>query len=158
MKKFLIICISIFLSTLLLVGCGKKSSHFIDDIIKYVDKQETSETIVVQLSSFTDFNWDKVIVFGPMAPKKDIEEKANVTITEEIDIFGGIYFFDKEKLVHKEYFEETFDGDFKFKIKPYSKYNPQSRFIILEKDDAIFQCVKIKDNNENSYVLFPYEK
>lgn len=150
------LCIGVILSFFSVVK-GSNSKAIKDRIIK---KCNNDNDIIIRLSDFTDFEWDKCIVYGPSTQTKDICDAFNVNYNTYLDLNYGIIFLKDNDVVYEEIFKVS-DYDFtnkipEFVIYPYKQNeSTQIKYSRFEKDEAKFKCVKEDSDNGCYYRLYP---
>lgn len=155
MKKIIMLFLELIIISAMLLGCSKKDSSYSEKIIHYIDEVENETSPVsISMSEFTEFEWDKLIVFEPMASKTEMEKELGFNIDAEIDVFGGIIFFSQDKTVYFSEFKETFDGDCIFKIITNRDAQVGKKYEIVSKESARFNCEKSTNAfGKDSYTL-----
>lgn len=112
MKKILLIsAAALALVLLLVILIPKKNPYPVATKIQtYLDQFEEDELVSVNLANFTDFEWDKVVIFNHPAKAdeaKNLTEKEYSQVAKtlyETSLQVGMIFFQNEKLVHFEHF------------------------------------------------------
>lgn len=149
------LCIGVILSFFSLVK-EPRSRSIKDSIIQKCDNAE----IVIYISDFTDFEWDKCIIYGPATQTKDICDTFNIKYNTYLDLNYGIIFLNNNDVVYEEFFKVA-DYDFtnkipEFIIYPYKQNeNSQIKYASFEKNEAKFKCIKQNSDNGRYYRLYP---
>lgn len=162
LKKIIIgVVLAVFLSTLFLTGCGKKNKLELK-ITKYAEENYTEEGLEIHLLDFTDFDWDKVVVFQYPVSKKEISEAIGVEYKKSLDLLSGMIFVYESRIIYEEIFENN--DSFKNKVSPFVIYphediNEKSHFKVFTPEEAVFKCwVKQYDHKNWYFRLYPHEE
>lgn len=160
MRIILVTCI-VILSGLLLLGYVNKKNTIASKIVKHCAKNDTTSIV---LSDFTDFEWDRVIVFTISAHTKEIGEALKVEYDTPLDLNYGIVFANGDQVVYEEVFESKSSGIdiyFQLKIYPYTEeeenilsQKEKPKYKVFTKEDAVFDCFRIKSASDNDYDYF----
>ena len=155
-KVFIIVVIIVFISisiiTFLIVF--NNNSKVSKKIIDYCNKQEEN-TFEIKISDYTNFDWDKVIIYITPTSKKDLLEFSGIDYKKSLDLRSGMIFVKDKQIIYEEYFETDFESPYKFIIHPYKDSN--NKINQFTKEKAIFNVERIKCENENRYSLTPIE-
>ena len=136
---------------ILLINKDDKVSSKI--IKKYKNTKE--EQFSVNLSDYTRFDWDSIVIYHLPKTKKEISDLAGFEYTDSIDLSSGIIFIKNNKKVYEEKFKITKYNDYKFIVYP-TKQNGV-RATRIEKKDAIFKGYKTTSKGRTRYSLYPVE-
>jgi hypothetical protein len=129
---------------------------------KIVKKCSDNTEIIINMSDFTDFEWEKCIVYGPATQTKDICDMFNINYNTYLDLNYGIIFTNNNNVVYEEFFKVS-DYNFKNKIPefiiyPYSQDgNTQIKYASFKMNEAKFKCIKKDSDNDYYYRLYPID-
>lgn len=147
--------ISIVLSLILLFsGCGTYNAKLQDKIKLYVDNKNVNNEVLCQLSLFTDFEWDKVVIYKHPSTADEIYKTAGVKY-EPKDLSSGWFFVLDGEIVYEEIFETNFESLPQFFVYPYHDINNEKHCNSFDKDSAIFICNTLESDNKIGYSLYP---
>lgn len=126
-------------------------------IIDYINENYQGENVVIDLKHFTDFDWDRVMIFKYPTTAEEIENELGVQYEKSLDLTSGIVFVLNDEIVYDEVFENDYDGPPHFFIYPQSDINAKTNYRVFSKEDADFLGEKRTHENGTYYVLYPYE-
>ncbi len=117
---------------------------------KVIEKCNSYNEIIVDMSDFTDFEWDQCIVYSAGAQTKDIRETFQVNYKTSLYLQSGIVFFQDGEAVYEEFFkdvESAFTNETPpFLILPYGeeegKKGTSIKYAGFERKEAKFKCIK----------------
>ena len=126
----------------------KRPSRLIQD--KVMEKCSGYNEIIVDMSDFTDFEWDQCIVYSAGAQTKDIRETFQVNYKTSLDLRSGIVFFQDGEAVYEEFFKDieylSTEKVPPFLILPYGEEEGERgtslRYAGFERKEAKFKCIK----------------
>lgn len=151
-----VLCMGVILSIFSIINyCHSKSLK--DKIIK---KCNDDTEIIIHMSDFTGFEWDKCIVYGPSTQTKDICDAFDINYNTYLDLNYGIIFLDNNNVTYEEFFKVS-DYDFTNKIPEFIIYpyrqneSTQVKYASFEKNEAEFKCIKKHSDNGYYYRLYP---
>lgn len=127
---------------------------------KIIKKCKNDTEIIIYMSDFTDFEWEKCIVYGPSTQTKDIRDAFNINYNTYLDLNYGIIFINNNNIVYEEFFKVS-DYNFtnkipEFIIYPYKQnVSTQIKYASFEKNEAKFECIKKDSDNGYYYRLYP---
>ena len=130
---------------------NKRNAEVSSNIINYCNKNESIKQI--KLEDFTNFDWDKVVVYSIPASQDDIASALGFDYDVEDDLTAGMIFIKGKKVVYEETFKTDYESPYKFVIHP-SK-DSKLEVTKFRKADAAFDIKRIVYNGENRYVLQP---
>ena len=155
-KVFIIVLIIVFISisiiTFLIVS--NNNTQVSKKIIAYCNKQEDN-TFELKISDYTNFDWDKMIIYITPTSRKDLLEFSGIDYKNSLDLKARMIFVKDKQIVYEEYFETDFESPYKFIIHPYK--DSSNKINQFAKEKAIFNVERIKWENENRYSLTPIE-
>ena len=147
----------IILETLEENGFPPDNKSLKDKIIK---KCNDDTEIIIHMSDFTGFEWDKCIVYGPSTQTKDICDAFDINYNTYLDLNYGIIFLNNNNVTYEEFFKVS-DHDFTNKIPEFIIYpyrqneSTQVKYASFEKNEAEFKCIKKDSDNGYYYRLYP---
>lgn len=91
---------AIFLS---LIGCQVMNNKVTENIIRTIDNEcDQNNTCTVSMKDITDFDWDRMVVFGLGSSNSEISEALGVEYRELRDLMSGMVFVYNNKIVYQE--------------------------------------------------------
>ena len=146
--------LSVFLSLILLFsGCGKYNTNLRGKIKSYVDNNANHD-IVLELSLFTDFEWDKVVIYKYPTTSDEIYQMVGIEY-EPSDLSSGWFFVLDDQIVYEETFETNFESLPLFFVYPYKDINAKEKCNVLDKKNSILICEVLESDNQIGYSLYP---
>ena len=127
---------------------------------KIIKKCNDDTEIIIHMSDFTGFEWDKCIVYGPSTQTKDICDAFDINYNTYLDLNYGIIFLNNNNVTYEEFFKVS-DHDFTNKIPEFIIYpyrqneSTQVKYASFEKNEAEFKCIKKDSDNGYYYRLYP---
>ncbi len=157
---FLVFCLFavLFVST---SGCSNTSGRndLQESIISYSEENFNKDGVIVDLSDFTWFEWERAIVFRSPISAQTIEECLDVEYGKSPDLLSGIVFVCNNQVVYEEFFESTYNGiderPPRFAIYHSSNINDEPRYKVITMTDDIFRCAQKESSGYSYYVLTP---
>ena len=112
-------------------------------ITKYADENYKEEGIEIRLSDFTNFEWDKVLVFRYPTSQAEIQDAIGIEYNKSLDLMSGLIFVNDGKFLRDEIFKyEYTDKIAPFVIFPHQDINQKPKFSAFTKEKAVFLCEK----------------
>ena len=151
-----VLCMGVILSIFSIINY-RHSKSLKDKIIK---KCNDDTEIIIHMSDFTSFEWDKCIVYGPSTQTKDICDAFDINYNTYLDLNYGIIFLNNNNVTYEEFFKVS-DYDFinkipEFIIYPYRQNeSTQVKYASFEKNEVEFKCIKKHSDNGYYYRLYP---
>ena len=159
-RKAIIFLLILVLFSILL-GCTNKSqrgnSTMDSEITQYVDKDYSGSGVDILLSDFTEFDWDRVLVFNYPTSAKEIENALNVQYDGSLDLISGIIFVKGDKITYEEIFKDDYESPPRFFIYPNRDINARPKYRVFTRDTAAFECIRQEYKDYNYYKLIPKE-
>lgn len=112
-----VLCMGVILSIFSIINY-RHSKSLKDKIIK---KCNDDTEIIIHMSDFTGFEWDKCIVYGPSTQTKDICDAFDINYNTYLDLNYGIIFLNNNNVTYEEFFKVS-DYDFTNKIPEFIIY------------------------------------
>ncbi len=118
---------------------------------KVMEKCNGDNEIIIDMSDFTDFEWDQCIVYRAGTWTKDIRETFHVNYKTSLDLQSGIVFFQDGEAVYEEFFKDieylSTDKVPPFLILPYGEEEEKKggssiKYAGFERKEAKFKCIK----------------
>ena len=146
----------VLLLTFFLVGCSGNENTLEYKIIKhYNENKNENENLYIAVSDFTDFEWDRFIVFTPSVTTKEVSEALGVNYNRYLDISAGIVFINGDEIVYEEIFKTNENFNNKpspFIIYPHSKNaTERPKYKVFTKEEAEFECIQTYHGNNYYY-------
>lgn len=70
---------------------------------KIIKKCNDDTEIIIHMSDFTGFEWDKCIVYGPSTQTKDICDAFDINYNTYLDLNYGIIFLNNNNVTYEEF-------------------------------------------------------
>lgn len=127
---------------------------------KIINECKANEETVIDMSDFTDFEWEKCIVYGAKTQTKDIRDSFGIDYDTYLDLNYGIVFVKGDKVVYEGFFKVS-EYDLTNKMPPLIIYpyaedsEDKINYACFAKDEAKFKVVKKDDGNNCGYRLYP---
>ena len=131
-------------------------------IMGIMENYNDDTAIIIDMSAFTDFEWEQCIVYRPGTQTKDIQDAFHVNYNTVLDISSGIIFVSNNEVVYEEFIDDAvyFDTIPPFIIFP-TGLDDDSRikYAGFKKDEAKFICIKNDYDGKGHYYyrLYPVE-
>ena len=117
------------------------------------------ETEVIDLNNYTNFEWDKVLVFRRTIGRKEIEEALGATLNFpdiKLDLSSGMVFAKNGKIVHYEIFPFTYNKAPTFTLYPYADEEEVEKIHVFSEKEAVFHVSRIgREDGKICFLLFP---
>lgn len=94
-----VLCMGVILSIFSIINY-RHSKSLKDKIIK---KCNDDTEIIIHMSDFTGFEWDKCIVYGPSTQTKDICDAFDINYNTYLDLNYGIIFLNNNNVTYEEF-------------------------------------------------------
>lgn len=148
-----------FLSTLMcLTGCSISKHLLQNDIKSYLDDNYNSnQEITINLSDFTNFDWDTLLIFQYPVSAQDIENAIGVKYEGSLDLTSGMIFVLDGQIVHDEIFKDDYTNLAPFLIYPYDSINADLNYNVFTFETALFKCEKVNSKELYGYRLYPIQ-
>jgi len=131
------------------------SSVIATNITQYVDKNYAEGGVDVKLTDFTEFDWDRALVFNYPTSAKEISDVLHVNYDKSLDLISGIIFVKSDKITYDEIFKNDYESPPRFFIYPHRDINAQPKYKVFTRDNAVFECERKEYKYHNCYVLIP---
>lgn len=155
MKKKIIL-IFVIVAVFLTVGILFFINHNMvsNKIVAYCNKTGVTN-FEINLSDFTDFEWDSVIIYRNPITTDKLNRITGINYEKELDLSSGIIFVQGNKIVYEEVFKTDFESACKFIIYPYEDINSFVKVNSFTKENAVFNCEKLEQYSDCRLVLKP---
>ena len=166
-KKFVLIALLVSIFLLGVLICAKKVIHDYNNTVSLSIYNQLQEEIkktgdfekTINLSDFTNFEWDEVIIYG-LSTVDDVEKEFAIKpeIKNKDAWIQGVIFYYQNKVVHNECYTFDFDDIPKDKIAIYpATFSDNNIRVRLKKEQSFFSVYYYEDNEEGFFRLFPTE-
>ena len=157
MKKKLLTTLGVVVAVGLIIGIifMNKNDKLSD---KAIDHYQANDSMEIDMTSVTDFDWDIMLVYEHPVTNQDISQALGIKYTKDLDLCYGMIFVKNGKLVYEEKFEfsgDKFETPFKFKID--IDKNLDRHYQVFDKEHAIFNVEEFEFNDSKCYILTPFE-
>ena len=124
-----VLCMGVILSIFSIINY-RHSKSLKDKIIK---KCNDDTEIIIHMSDFTGFEWDKCIVYGPSTQTKDICDAFDINYNTYLDLNYGIIFLNNNDVTYEEFFKVS-GYDFTNKIPEFiiSSYSMTEQWLLIQ--------------------------
>lgn len=153
MKVNKLLCLVLFM-ILLFSGCSKPNTKLCHELQNHLSDCEPNPETVIELSAFTDFEWDKVLIYKNPVSAQEIYQMTGISY-EPKDLCSGWVFFLENKVVYEEIFKTDFESLPSFFVYPCSNLNAEEKCTALTKENAFFVCEKYENDGKIGYALYP---
>ena len=120
------------------------------------------ETEVIDLNSYTNFDWDNVLVFKRIVFREEIEDTLAVKLNfpeRKLDLSSGIVFEKNGKIVHYEFFPFAYNKAATFALYPYADEDEVQKIQVFSVNEAVFRVSRIGRNDGRiCYALIPLKE
>jgi len=152
-------CICFIFIVLLLTSCTQKNAVS-NGIFQFLEKQPESEDVRIRLSDFTEFDWDRVVIFEFPATAAEINREVGINYQRAIDLQAGMIFVRGNQIVHEEEFKNAFLTFEPNKYCPLVIYPSEEgpngvHFATFDKSAAVFKVEKGEKSGKSVYWLRP---
>ncbi len=149
----------LFLSALVfLTGCSISRHLLQNDIHSYLDDNYNKEhKVIINISDFTNFEWDTLLIFQYPISAQDIENAIGVKYEGSLDLTSGMIFVLDDKIVYDEIFKNDYTNLAPFLIYPYNNINNDSNYNVFTPKTALFKCEKVNSKEAYGYRLYPIQ-
>lgn len=151
MKKILILMLSI----VLLTGCNTMNNKINEKLIKAIDEKcGQNDSCAISIKEITNFEWDKVAIFGIGGSNSEISKLLGVNYNDSVDLKSGIIFVLKDNIVCKQdysYNPEIHDNNKIFIFLDKKPYDPNC--FILTPDKSIIKGYRRKVDRLYYYMI-----
>ena len=161
-KRIPVFAIIIVTALFLLLFNTIHSNHstLSDRIISYYENSENAQNIPnesfeLNISDFTDFEWEYVMIYRNPTTEKEISEAGGIDYEGDTDLTSGMIFINDNKVVYEEVFETDFESPDKFVIYPHQDINADSKINKFANDNAVFIGKVIEYNGDKKYQFYP---
>lgn len=127
-----------------------------DTIMEYVDENYGGNDIVIYLADFTDFQWDKMMIFNYPTSVEEVKSALGVEYDNSMDLVSGMIFVRDNKVVCDEIFECDYVETAKFFAYPQDEINTKPNYRVFLKEEAYFLAIRSENDNGYYYRLYPY--
>ncbi|MCL2024410.1 MAG: hypothetical protein FWG78_01335 [Coriobacteriia bacterium] len=160
MKRRALIVFVTLAVAVMTTGCNK---HPLESrIVRYAERNHTGEYLEINLADFTDFEWDRAVVYAHPVTKAEIEEALGIECDILFDLQSGIIFAHNGKVMYDEVFKQKYRGIdpvvASFLMHHNQDVNKTPRFRVLTPQDAIFELRKNEfgpSEHYNYHRLYP---
>ncbi len=151
MKRIFVIvavCI-IFVASICIERKNTVSERIISDI-----EENRDDVVTINLSDYTNFKWDSVILYDWPISSASISRGTGVDYDRDLDVSCGMIFVYENKVVYEEQFALEVSSPERFGVRPYNSLVRGYR--MWKKEDAEFY-VRVSCYDEswrNTYVMY----
>ena len=138
------------------VSCANKNS-IADTIMDYMDENCGEKDVILYLADFTDFKWDKMMIFNYPTSAEEVETALGVKYDNAMDLISGMIFVRDGEIVYDEIFEHNYVETAKFYAYPQEEINAKPNYRIFLKEEAYFLAIRNENGEGYYYRLYPYE-
>lgn len=153
-KRIFCLIISVLL---FLTGCNGTRNQLQKDIKSYLYDNYANEEIIVNISDFTNFEWDTLLIFKSPVSNKDIENAIGVKYERELDLEMGMIFVKDGEIIYDEMFDNDYENVSPFSIYPYEDINSGMNCNVFTPETSLFKCKKVDDGKLHGYALYPIQ-
>ena len=152
-KKFF----CLFFSVLIFISGCSISKHLLqDDIKSYLDDSYSDDKdVIINLSDFTNFDWDTVFIFQYPVSYQDIENAIGVKYEGSLDLTSGMIFVLDGQIVYDEILKNDYTNLAPLLIYPYDDINADLNYNTFTSETASFKCEKVNSKEMYGYRLYP---
>ena len=157
MRKKIVGSLLIIGILILCINCivKKNKTPVANAIKKYVDVNAAEgEYINIKIRDFTNFNWDKVLIFNYPTTNKEIESVLGVPFSGPTDLATGMIFTYEGQIVKVEYFEYDYWDNLGFIIYASQKDVNRPNYAVFSYDDAVFEGYRFLRGKKVQYRFF----
>jgi len=154
--KNIFVCLFLF-AFMLLTGCSISGELLQNNIKSYLDDHDNNQEVSVNLSDFTNFEWDTVLVFQHPVSAQDIENAIGVKYEKSLDLTSGMIFVLDGKIIYDEIFKDDYTDLAPLLIYPYDNINADLNYNVFTPVTASFKCEKVNRKDSYGYRLYPIQ-
>ena len=157
MKAQSILCILLVIVVCCFAVSCKNEKSIADIISEHIDGNFEEKGIVIYFADFTDFQWDKMMIFNYPTSIEEVETALGVEYDNSMDLVSGMIFVRDGEVVYDEIFEYNYMETASFFAYPQNKINAKPNYRVFLKEDAYFLAIRSENDKGYYYRLYPYE-
>jgi len=143
----------VYISSLL----DKDGNDLSNKIIRYIDNNTgESNSLIFNMNEITDFNWDKLLIYGVGSSSSEISNALGIEYNESTDLVSGMVFVYDDKIVYKEQIPYNPEKPEKLLLYVGMMYG-QPNYRFFTSDNAIFEGSRRESKGKYFYEIAPFE-
>jgi len=156
MNKKMVIVGIIFIVVLACIIISKRKESLSFKITRYMNNNYTGNKIEIELKEFTNFEWDKVLIYEYPTSAQEIVEALGIDKYEgNLDLMSGVIFVKEDKIVYEEIFKQDYVSTPRFYIYASKKTSLYENNRVFTYENSQFEGLKKDDTGYAYYHLRP---